>query len=871
MTELPTGTVTFLFTDIQGSTYLLQELGARYRAVQDDHAAILRAAIRGGDGVEIRTEGDSFFAVFATAAGAVRAAVTAQRGLAEHEWSHGEPLRVRMGMHTGTGARGGDDYLGIDVNRAARIAAVGRGGQVLLSDATRLLAEQEMPDGVSIRDLGAHRLKDLRAPERLFQLVIDGLPSDFPPVASLETPAIIPAERSSFVGRIDELHGIGSLVERERLVTLTGPGGSGKTRLAVRLASELLDRFDDGVFFVGLSGIAEPDLVCPTICRVIGLHDEGTRGAEETLEHFMRPRRALLILDNFEHLLPAASFVSELMAACAGLHVLVTSRAVLHLTGEHDVPVPPLGLPELDGAADAARIGRSEAVTLFVDRASAADPSFALSEDNAVAVAEICARLDGLPLAIELAASRIRLLQPDALLERLEGSLMLLVAGPRDVSDRQRTLRGAIAWSHDLLDEAERALFARLSMFAGGWTLEAADAVANPVGDLRADAVDVFGSLVDHSLVRTRGAGRFDMLRTIREFGLEQLDERGERDAVERRYVGHFLALAEAAAPHYRGVDAKEWLDRVEAEHDNMQAAVRWAIDGNEGATALRLAAALWRFWHLHGHLTAGRRWAEAVLALPSAAGRTAARAEGLAALGGLAYWQLDVPATRAAYEESLGIFEELGDPARLAEATYNMAFVFGLEEDVAGARDALERSQTMFEAAGVARGTADTLWTLALIARLDGDLPRSRALSERSLEMHRSLGDMFGVVDALEVSGRAAFEMGDLATARSRVLETVDLVEPIGNRTGLAIALDNLAAHANARGEPERAVRLAAASSAIKESAGGAAPPQFVDLPDPRIAARASLGEGEIRALWEEGRAMTLEEALAYAREDPE
>jgi predicted ATPase/class 3 adenylate cyclase len=866
---LPTGTVTFLFTDIEGSTRLLQELGERYRTVQEDHATILRAAIADGDGVEIRTEGDSFFAVFPTAAGGVRAAVTAQRGLAEHEWSHGRPLRVRMGMHTGTGVLGGDDYLGIDVNRAARIAAAAHGGQVLLSDSTRSLAEQELPEGVALIELGAHRLKDLLAPEHLGQLVIEGLAADFAPVASLETPAVLPAEASSFVGRADELREIGDLVERQRLVTLTGPGGSGKTRLAIRLASDLRDRFDGGVFFVGLSAITEPDLVCPTICRVIGLHDEGTRGAEETLEHFLRPRRALLVLDNFEHLLPASSFVSGLVTACPSLHVLVTSRAVLHLTGEHDVPVAPLGLAPGDG--DVASIARSEAVTLFVERARAADPVFALTEENASVVAEICTRLDGLPLAIELAASRVRLLPPAALLERLGESLSVLTAGPRDAPDRQRTLRGAIAWSHELLGEPERALFARLSVFSGGWILDAADEVATLGDDLGDGIIDLLGELVDHSLVRSRGGGtpRFDMLRTIRDFALERLDERGEREAVEERFVARFLALAEDAEPHYRRFEAKEWLDALEAEHENLQAALSLLVERDRGELALRMVAALWRFWHVHGHLTAGRRWAEAALALPSAAGRTLHRARALTGLGGLTYWQFDAPPTRAAYDEAWSIFEELGDVPGMAEGAYNLGFAAGLERDIDGARAMFARSQELFERAGIRRGIADTYWIMALLARIEEDLPTARALAERSLTMHRELEDAFGIVDALEVFGRAAFEMGELDLARSCVLETLDMVEPIVNMTGLAVALDNLAAHANAAGYPERAMRLAGASSAVKEAAGGAAPPQLLDLPDPSEVAGRSLGEEEIAALWEEGRGMSLQEALAYARED--
>jgi predicted ATPase/class 3 adenylate cyclase len=872
--ELPTGTLTFLFTDIEGSTRLLQELGEAYRLVQDDHAAIMRKAIAEGDGVEIRTEGDSFFAVFPTPGGAIRAAVAGQRGLAEHDWSHGRPLRVRMGMHTGEGVLGGDDYLGVDVNLAARIAAAANGGQVVLSGTTRALVEHALPDSVTLRDLGSHRLKDIDHAQRLHDLVIDRLPSDFPPPRTLEVPTNLPAQRTGFIGREREVVRVKELARGPGLLTLTGPGGSGKTRLALQAAGELLDDYPDGVFLVELAPITDPRLVPSSMADSVGVRAEGARPVFDTLRDYLRGREMLLVLDNFEQLLEGARVVAGLLAASPRLRILVTSREPLHLTGEQELAVPPMSLPETGKPSTPEHLMRYEAVALFVQRGMAVDPGFRVTEANAPAVAELCLRLDGLPLAIELAASRVKLLSPEAILERLERRLELLTGGPVDLPARQRTLREAIGWSHDLLDEPERALFRRLSVFAGGWTIEAADAVGNPGTEPGRDVLEVLGSLVDKSLVTrvptASAAVRFGMLETIREFGAEQLDAAAEAEATGDRHASHFLAAAEAAEAHLRGIQRKRWLDDLELEHDNLRTALRRAIGAGDAAVGLRLVAALWRFWHLHGHLAEGRRWAEEVLALPAASGRTAERARALTALGGLVYWQEDVPATRRAYDEALAIARELGDRSAEAEGIYNLGYVPAYEGDISGAVVMFEESRAMFEELGIRRGVADTLWILGIAARLEGDLSRSRALAEESLRLHRQAGDLFGATDGLHTLGRTALAQGDMATAAWSFLEALDNDEQVGNRTGMAVVLDNLAAKASAEGQHLRALRLAGASEAIKEVAGGHAPPPLIDLPDPREAAREALGESAVQAAWEEGRAMSLEEAISLARQEP-
>jgi predicted ATPase len=579
----------------------------------------------------------------------------------------------------------------------------------------------------------------------------------------------------------------------------------------------------------------------------------------------------LLVLDNFEQVIEGNAVVADLLAASPRMRVLATSREPLHITGEQELGVPPLELPDPRDLPGLEEVTGNEAVALFVQRAAAVDPGFRLTEANAAAVAELCHRLDGLPLAIELAASRVKVLSPQGILERLEHRLQLLTGGPVDVPARQRTLREAIGWSHDLLDETERTLFRRLSVFSGGWTIEAAEAVVTEA-EPGLDTLEVLGSLVDKSLVRRSPAPdpiRFGMLETIREYGLEHLEAAGEAAATRERHASHFLSVAEAAEPQLRGLERKRWLDELELDHDNLRAVVRWAIDTGHAKVGLRMVRALWRFWHLHGHLAEARSWTEEVLAIPGASERTAERAGALTALGGVAYWQEDLPVTRRAYEEALEIARELGDRSAEAEGVYNLAYPPAYEGDMSSTVTLVKEARKLFEEVGILRGVADTMWLLAIVARLRGDTTEARRLVEDSLRLHRQAGDRFGITDALHVLGRIALAQGDLATAEPSFLEALANDEHVGNRTGMGVVLDNLAAEASLRGEHLRALRLGGASEAIKEAAGGHAPPPFIDLPDPRAAARDALSEVAVAAAWEEGRSMSLEQALALAREE--
>ena len=871
MAELPTGTVTFLFTDVEGSTRLLQELADGYEVLEVRHAEILRRAIAEGGGTEIRTEGDSFFAAFSRPSGALHAAVVAQRALANERWPDGVTVRVRMGMHTGEGRTGGTgsaaDYVGIDVNLAARIAAAGHGGQVLISDATRGLVEHALPEGVAIRELGEHRLKDIKHPERLHDLVIDGLAANFPPIRTLEVPTNLPAERTSFIGRDLELTEITTLLEQGRLLTLTGPGGSGKTRLALRVASSQFHRFPQGVFWVDLSSTADPSLVSAAIASALRVREEPNRDLLESLGDRLRDRQVLLVLDNFEQVAAGAAAIGRLVDAAPGLTVLATSRVPLRLTGEREYHVSPLTLPAPGTAVEA--LAASEAVMLFNERALAVRPSFQLTPDNAAAVADITARLDGLPLAIELAASRLNLLDPASMLARLDKRLPLLSSRVRDVPERQRTLRGAVDWSHDLLSPEEQRLFARVSVFAGGWSLDAVEAVCGPGLDI--DVLDGLGGLVDGSLVRRPETGddavRFRMLETIREYAAEQLAGSGEEDDVRRRHAEHVRDLAEAAEPHLAGDGLDRWLARLEAEQDNIRTALDWATDSRQTETALRIAAAMWRFWQHRGPLSEGRRRLEAIVALPAARTRDARRARALGALGGIAYWQGDYGPMHTFYEEAVEIAREIGDARLLARALFDLSFASMVESNIDGQEELLRAALAQAEGRDPAV-TAQILGPLGFIELLRGNPVVALEHVERSLAIYRELGDRTAVADTLVSVAAVRFLIGEIELAKEQVREAAAHMAESESRMLMSAMLFPLAFVENLDGQHGRAARLIGAFVRQGEELGGG-PPIFAVLPfigDPEADARQALGDEEYDRAWAEGYTMSLDDVVAFA-----
>jgi predicted ATPase/class 3 adenylate cyclase len=868
---LPTGTVTFLFTDIEGSTSLVRELGDDYGPLLADHCRIMRAAIQEGGGSEISTEGDSFFAVFPSAAGAVAATVAAQRGLASHPWPDGASVRVRMGLHTGDGKLGGDSYIGLDVHRAARIAAAGHGGQVLLSSATRGLVEAALAPGLALRDLGGHRLKDLAVPEHLYQLDIGELPKDFPELRSLDArPNNLPAQLTSFIGRDGEIAAITELLEGVRLVTLTGPGGIGKTRLALQVAARRLDRHPDGVFIVELGSITDPALVPAAIAAVLAVREAPGRPIPELLAEALRDRQILLVLDNFEHVTEAASIVTELLAAAAGLRVLVTSRTVLHVRGEREFAVSPLAIPDPESLPSLEALSQYEGVALFVARAREARPEFGITRESAPAVAEIVARLDGLPLAIELAAAKARLLTPDAILGRLGSRLAFLGGGARDLPARQQTLRNAIDWSFGLIPEPQQSLLRRLAVFMGGWTPEAADAVTRPA-ELGLDVLDGLEALFDQSLIRrdetVDGSTRFGMLETVREYALERLAQAGEGDELRGSHAAWVAALVEELEPQL--TTSPTAAARLAPEHDNCRAALSWAIERRDAALGWRLGFALWRFWQQRGHLAEAKEWFDRLFALPAAGVPPAIRARGLTGAAGIAYWRNDYAAAAAWYAEAESIVRDLGDDVWLTDAIYNTASVAMLQGD-------METTATKFrEGSEIARRLGDDaiigryLEADGYLAFMTDDLERARALLEEALVLAERQGERMPIAISNHTVGQVARLQGRYDDATEHYARALRIGQEFGDEAALSEPLQGLAAVAVATGDAETGVRLLAANDAIRERLGGGPPPEWLRLGDPLGEAREALTADAYARAWDEGRSLTTEEAVSQALAD--
>lgn len=842
MEELPGGTVTFLFTDGEGGTRPLHALGDRQPGILREHHGLLRAAVQARGGQEAEARGDASVFVFDRAVDAIAAAAEAQRVLAEAREPAG--LSLRMALHTGDPMADAGGDVGLDLNRAAHLCAAAHAGQVLVSAATGGQVQNGLPPGVSLKDLGEHRLKDTPGPQRIFQLVVLGLPADFPPLDSLDLrPNNLPAQPTALIGRQAELAAArDDLRDGVRLLTLTGPGGTGKTRMALAVAAGLVDVFDQGVFFVDLAAVGEPSLVLSAIAQAAQVREVGDGPLLERLQHALRDQRSLLLLDNFEHLLTAAPDVAALLDACPALKVLATSREALRVRWEHEVRVPPLPLPDLRHLPELEPLRQVPAVALFVERARAVQPSFELTAENASTVAAICTSLDGLPLAIELAAARTKLLPPQALLERLSERLKLLAGGGRDAPERHQTLRNTIDWSYDLLAPEDRTLFAQLAVFAGGCTLGAAEAVCG-------DVLEALSSLVDRSLLwpaeGEEGQPRFSMPETLREYGLERLADSGEAEAVRRRHAEHYLGLAEAAEAELVGPLQIAWLERLEWEHDNLRTALRWAMEQGEAVIGMRLAAALWRFWSTRGHLTEGLHWIEGFIskgdeapppllakALNGAANLAAARGDlehavalygqsvamlreqgdelGLAAellsLGNLAYRRGELAGAQSLCTESLELFRGLGDDHGIALALNSLANV---AEQSAGATaagalrtESLQRLRAMQDKRGL---TLPLNYPARAPGRREGD-PMARALYEESLGRFRRRGDKRGLAMQLHNLALVLHSQGDHSGAAALLEEGVALRRELGDRAGAAHALKDLAAVARSQGDVARA-----------------------------------------------------------------
>jgi predicted ATPase/class 3 adenylate cyclase len=814
--DLPSGTVTLLFTDIEGSTRLLDELGDQYAEVLKDHRRALREVFAQNSGVEVDTQGDAFFYAFARAGDAVAAAGDAQRALEDG------PVRVRIGIHTGEPVVADEGYIGADVHRAARIMGAGHGGQVLLSDSTRQLLDSK----AALRDLGEHRLKDLMAPQRLYQLG----DSDFPPLRTLFR-TNLPIQPTPLVGRERELEETCELLRSHRLLTLTGPGGSGKTRLALQIAAEAVEEFPDGVFWVPLQALRDSALVARSI--------ETSIGADDDLIDHVAGKRLLLLLDNFEQVIEAAPTVSSLLAATPNAKVLVTSREPLRIASEHRYPVEPL--PDDDAA------------TLFTERARAVEPEFRPT----AAVHDICRLLDGLPLAIELAAARVALLEPDELLARLDRRLPLLAARSRDAPARQQTLRATIEWSYDLLDPGEQELFRELAAFRGSFQLDAVEAVCG--ADL-----DTLESLVVKSLLRRWGTGRLGMLDTIREYAVEQLEASPDAESVYRGHAEHFLSVAKEANLNAGRVrPGGQRLDLALPELDNFRGALEWTLRTGSIELGLEIATALEQLWTLDDP-NEGIRWFERLFDRAEAASAPASlRGHALRALGSSLGIQGEFARAEELWARSLAVFDELDDDEGRAVLLHRLGIAAQWRGDLGRARELAEASDELHRRAGDTWGLAQTTGTLGAIARDEGDAGSALRLVRESAELARQAGSPWWEQGALAELAWLSADAGLLEEAEAHARASLAIADRLPDRPGRIFGVGTLARVAAERGDRERAARL---WGAIEDEQVGAPLGGWRQHRDDFARRMRELASPELERWVAEGRALSLEDAVAAA-----
>jgi predicted ATPase/class 3 adenylate cyclase len=827
----PTGTITFLFTDIEGSSRLWERHPEAMRAALRRHDAILRGAMESHGGYVFKTIGDAFCVAFDRAGDAVAAAAQVQHALHEEEWGETGPLKVRMALHVGAAEFRDADYFGNSLNRVARILASAHGGQVLLSLPAEELVRDHLKPGVAVRDLGERRLRDLSRPEHLFQLALAGLPSEFPPLRFLEvTPNNLPTLPNAFIGRERERAAVRRLLGETRLLTLTGTGGTGKTRLAVQVAEEALSDYTDGVWLVELATVSDPRRVVETIAGALGLREEPDEPMRATLIRFLCGRRLLLIIDNCEHLHEeCASLAAEMLRSCSTVRILATSRHALGIAGERSWPVPPLAVlnpsRDLFQTSDiVATVSQYEAVRLFLDRAMAVKPGFVLTPQNAAAVAQICWRLDGIPLAIELAAARARVLAPEQIAQRLDDRFRLLTGGGRSVLPHQQTLRTLIDWSHDLLSESERVLFQRLGVFGGGRTLEAIEAVCSGDGVDVYDALDLLQLLVDKSLLAAEaGPGdetRYTMIESVWRYARERLESSGEFDTLRDRHLDWFLALAEKAKPGLEGPDAAAWLERVDADQFNFRLALEWAAKADV-QKGLRIVGSLARYAEIRGNLEEASSSARLLLDAPGAEAPTCARADALVAAARVAWCRNQSEAALAFYREGIALLEQCGRERDVILQSAFMGFVklnngieAGVEERFQRAIEAgRERQDIVLSAVGLSG--------LATLASRHGDGKTARRLREESLSIYRATGDQWVSGYLLWGIAKSCIAMGDSAAARDAIEEWTAIARKLGNRWITPYLLHLLGDTLLLEHDATAAARMLGAAEAGREALG--------------------------------------------------
>ena len=796
MSELPIGTVTFLFSDVEGSTRLLRQLGPDFHSVLAEHRRLVRGCIGDNGGHEMATEGDSFFVAFGRASDAVRAAVAAQVALSRHPWPPDGEVRVRMGIHTGEAALVGDDYVGLAVHQAQRISAAAHGGQTLLSSSTRQLASA-LPEGVSLIDLGPHALKDFPTPEHLFQIKHADLPSSFPPVRTAELGRHnLPVQITRFIGREREIEQLAGMVRQNRIVTLTGPGGCGKTRLAIAAGSELVEEFRDGVWIVNLASVTNPDVIHRETAEALGITTEEDAGIKDTLQSFLRSKQILIVLDNCEHLLEGCrDLTAWLLELSPEITVLATTREALDLSGEAAWRIPSLSIPDADSKLSANEMSRYESVSLFVDRARLALPSFDLADSDAPAVAEICRRLTGIPLAIELAAARIKLLSPREIADRLHDMFRLLTGGSKKALARQQTLQALIDWSYDLLTEQEQTLLARLGVFTNGFSLSAAERVGSG-GTIEADDVlELLSQLVQKSLVvaERRGEGsRYMLFETIRQYAGAKLVASGEALAVRDRHLHWSIEVAESEELGVFGPGDQRSLEILDEERDNLRSAHDWAVEQEDSSSALRLSAALSRYWWIRGDVLEGRERLETSLALPCDP-RAVERVKALGGASFLCGW-LDESKASAYGLETLKLCREL----QSADLEWTLIWTLANFSELCIRKTEFTQAQAYLDEA--LHSDADhpfrgrLLSLAATLADERGDHQAALQFLDEGSSYARAAGASVGLVRWAGQLGNFAWKSGDHGKALSHMEEALTIARKSGDAPATPWILNQMA-----------------------------------------------------------------------------
>lgn len=866
---------TFLFTDIEGSTRLWEQHGERMRETLACHDAMVRAAVTGHRGSIVKMSGDGVHAVFEDPLDALAAVLQLQHALADPAASGGVALHVRCGLHAGVAERRDGDFFGGAVNRAARITRAAHGGQVLLSEAMATLLADRLPEDVALNDLGAVRLRDLATSERVYQVVHAELRQEFPPLHSLDaTPNNLPLQLTALVGRESELAQIGKLFARTRLLTLTGVGGLGKTRLSLQVAADAMESFPGGVWLVELAPLADAALVPQAVASVLGVKEEAGRPVSEALLKYVKGARVLIVLDNCEHLVHAcAELARQLLQSGPHLKILASSREHLNVTGESTYSVPALATPDPRQILQPAALMQYASVRLFIDRAVAAQPAFELTHQNALAVAEICQRLDGIPLALELAAARVRALSVENIAAHLNDRFHLLTGGDRTAMPRQQTLRALIDWSYDLLTDHERILLRRLAVFAGGWTLAAAEAVGAG-GDLaKNDVLDLLTCLVEKSLVVLESEGeRYRLLETVRQYAQERLDRSDEGDAVRTRHLLFYLALAEEARPELVGPKQGAWFALLDFERENMLAAHGWADHAENGVeSGLRFVFLSKLYWVYRGLLGLGYRMTKEALARPRQQykKRTLNRCRALHTAGQLGFFMGHYAEAESHLHESLSIAKELDDKGRIAAVLQVLGMVEIAQNNLAGARAHLNEAVSLTQELGNKRELAAALNALAQLHRVEGELHAAEQLYENVLALAREIEDRESIATVLLNLAMVLIVRNGRDRARELLLEVLAIAKEIGSRRAGQSALEVSAGLAASQGEWGQAARLYGSTEAQTGETGLHRDPADEMFLAPLIArARAELGEHAFAAHSAAGRALSYDERMRELKE---